>query len=57
MHRRPRREERIQIPAMQKNWQGNKFKEREVRTAIRSQFGDEMLVDAVFEIVRNQRDY
>ena len=40
------------------DWRGNRFKEREVRNAIRSELGgDEGLVDAVFEIVKKQRDY
>ncbi len=39
-------------------WRGNKFKEREVRGAIRCVLGgDDELVDSLFEIVRNQRDY
>jgi type I restriction enzyme R subunit len=39
-------------------WRGNRFKEREVRIAIRSVLGaDDDLVNAVFEIVKNQRDY
>lgn len=40
------------------DWRGNRFKEREVRNAIRSEIGDDdALVDAIFEIVKNQRDY
>ncbi len=40
------------------DWRGNKFKEREVRNAIRSELGDdEGLVDAIFEIVKAQSDY
>ncbi len=39
-------------------WRGNRFKEREVRNAIKSAIGnDDVLVDAVFEIVKSQRDY
>jgi len=39
-------------------WRGNRFKEREVRIAIKSALGgDEELVDSIFEIVKNQRDY
>lgn len=39
-------------------WRGNRFKEREVRIAIKSVLGDDdTLVDHVFEIVKNQRDY
>ena len=40
------------------DWRGNRFKEREVRNAIKSILGDDHgLVDAIFEIVKNQRDY
>lgn len=40
------------------DWRGNKFKEREVRNAIRSELGDtDSLVDKIFEIVKNQREY
>jgi type I restriction enzyme R subunit len=40
------------------DFRGNTFKEREVRNAIRSALGDdEALVDTMFEIVKNQRDY
>jgi type I restriction enzyme R subunit len=40
------------------DWRGNRFKEREVRNAIKSELGDdEGLVDEIFEIVKNQRDY
>ena len=40
------------------DWRGNKFKEREVRNAIRSELGDdESLVDAIFEIVKAQSGY
>ncbi|HDL89635.1 MAG TPA: hypothetical protein ENG14_01885 [Thermodesulforhabdus norvegica] len=40
------------------DWRGNKFKEREVRSAIRSVLGDNSeLVDRIFEIVKNQREY
>jgi len=39
-------------------WRGNRFKEREVRKAIKSVLGkNSELVDAIFEIVKNQRDY
>ena len=39
-------------------WRGNRFKEREVRIAVKSVLGaDDGLVDAIFEIVKNQRDY
>jgi type I restriction enzyme R subunit len=40
------------------DWRGNRFKEREVRNAIKSELGgDEALIDEIFEIVTNQRDY
>jgi type I restriction enzyme R subunit len=40
------------------DWRGNRFKEREVRYAIQSVLGgDVRLVDGIFEIVKNQRDY
>ncbi len=40
------------------DWRGNRFKERELRNAIRSQLGgDEEVVNRVFEIVKAQRDY
>ena len=40
------------------DWRGNKFKEREVRNAVKSELGDdEGLVGTIFEIVKNQRDY
>ncbi len=39
-------------------WRGNKFKEKEVRIAIKSVLGsDDELIDSIFEIVKNQRDY
>ena len=40
------------------DWRGNRFKEREVRNAIKSELGnDDGLVDTIFEIVKNQREY
>ncbi len=40
------------------DWRGNKFKEREVRNAIKSVLGDhEDLVEEFFEIVKAQHDY
>ena len=40
------------------DWRGNRFKEREVRNAIRAELGgDEALVDTVFAIVKAQREY
>ncbi|MCZ6759118.1 MAG: type I restriction endonuclease subunit R [Gemmatimonadetes bacterium] len=39
-------------------WRGNRFKEKEVHIAIKSVLGDDDgLVDAIFEIVKHQRDY
>ncbi len=40
------------------DWRGHKFKEKEVRLAIKSALGgNEDLTNAIFEIVMNQRDY
>ena len=40
------------------DWRGNKFKEREVRNAIKSQLGDnDDLVYQIFEIVKAQSEY
>ena len=40
------------------DWRGNRFKEREVRNAVKSVLGDdEGLVSTIFEIVKAQRDY
>jgi len=40
------------------DWRGNRFKEREVRNAIQNAIGaDGGLVDTLFEIVKNQREY
>ena len=40
------------------DWRGNRFKEREVRNAVKAELGDDdTLVDTVFEIVKAQRDY
>jgi len=40
------------------DWRGNKFKEREVRNAIKSVVGDnDRLTNTMFELVKNQRDY
>ena len=40
------------------DWRGHRFKEREVRKAVRSALGnDEELVNTFFEIVKAQRDY
>jgi type I restriction enzyme R subunit len=40
------------------DWRGNRFKEREVRNAIKDVLGnDEAVVERMFEIVKAQRDY
>ena len=40
------------------DWRGNRFKEREVRNAIQNAIGADVgLVDTLFEIVKNQREY
>ncbi|MCP9453060.1 MAG: type I restriction endonuclease subunit R [Nitrospira sp.] len=39
------------------DWRGNRFKEREVRNAIRDVLKDDALVDRIFEIVKAQREY
>ena len=40
------------------DWRGNRFKEREVRNAVKAELGDDdTFVDTVFEIVKAQRDY
>ena len=40
------------------DWRGNRFKEREIRIAIRSELdGDEALTEKIFELVKNQREY
>ena len=36
---------------------GNRFKEREVRNAIRTVLRDEALTGGIFEIIKAQRDY
>ena len=38
-------------------WRGNRFKEREVHSAIREVLGDGALVEQIFKIVKAQRDY
>ena len=38
-------------------FRGNKFKEKEVRNAIKKVLQDDNLVDRIFEIVKAQRDY
>jgi type I restriction enzyme, R subunit len=40
------------------DWRGNKFKEKEVRNAIKSVLGESSdRIDSVFDIVKSQRDY
>jgi type I restriction enzyme R subunit len=40
------------------DWRGNKFKEREVRNAVRNVLGDDdALLDLIFELAMAQRDY
>jgi type I restriction enzyme R subunit len=39
------------------DWRGNKFKEKEVRNAIRAHIEDPALVDLIFDLVRNQHEY
>ena len=39
------------------DWRGNKFKEKQVRNAIKKVLQDDTLVDRIFEIVKAQRDY
>ena len=40
------------------DWRGNRFKEREVRNAIRSVLGDDTeLVESIFAVAEAQRDY
>ena len=39
------------------DWRGNRFKEREVRNAIRAVLRDDALAEGIFEIVKAQRDY
>ena len=39
------------------SWRGNKFKEKEVRNAIKAHISDPDLVDTIFELVRNQNEY
>ena len=59
----PREEQALALDSAIRNvkkadWRGNRFKEREVRNAIKSELGDdEDLVRTIFEIVKAQRDY
>lgn len=43
---------------MRDDWRGNKIKEREVKRAVREALGDdEHLLETIFELVKNQREY
>jgi nucleoside-diphosphate-sugar epimerase len=39
------------------DWRGNKFKEKEVRNAIRAHLADPAMVDLIFDLVRSQHEY
>jgi type I restriction enzyme R subunit len=39
------------------SWRGNRFKEKEVRNAIKKHLTDPEAIDAVFELVWNQHEY
>lgn len=39
------------------DWRGNRFKEKEVRNAIRSHLSDSAQVEFIFDLVRNQHEY
>ena len=39
------------------DWRGNKFKEKEVRNAIRVHLSDPAQIDLIFDLVRNQHEY
>jgi type I restriction enzyme R subunit len=39
------------------DWRGNKFKEKEVRIAIRKHLKNEALINPIFELVKNQSEY
>ena len=39
------------------DWRGNKFKEKEVRNAIRAHLNDAAMIDLIFDLVRNQHEY
>ncbi len=39
------------------DWRGNKFKEKEVRNAVRVHLTDPAQVDLIFDLVRNQHEY
>lgn len=38
-------------------WRGNKFKEKEVRNAIKANISDPELLGIIFDLVRNQNEY
>jgi type I restriction enzyme, R subunit len=39
------------------DWRGNKFKEKQVRNAIRKHLSDDWLIELIFDLVRNQHEY
>jgi type I restriction enzyme, R subunit len=39
------------------DWRGNKFKEKEVRNAIRQHLSDDGLIELIFDLARNQHEY
>jgi type I restriction enzyme R subunit len=39
------------------DWRGNRFKEKEVRNAIRMHLNDDTLTEQIFELVKSQPDY
>ena len=40
------------------DWRGNRFKEREVKNAVREELGEyNTKTDEIFDLVKNQRDY
>ena len=39
------------------SWRGNKFKEKEVRLAIKKYIVDSEVADQIFELVKNQNEY
>ena len=48
----------VGIRAVKKDdWRGNKFKEKEVRNAIRAHITESAQVDLIFDLVRSQHEY
>jgi type I restriction enzyme, R subunit len=43
--------------AKRDGWRGNRFKEKEIRNAIRQHIRDEAIVERIFDLVRNQSEY